>query len=282
MNENDKNKTNPEILIKKIGSDLFKIEKRLREESVEKKKQARVLDEVADNIGQTNNLFWSNPDVKIEKPFTNLPLTLISTAGATVSNFAEYLDRKPVGEIEKKEIEQFIGPTGDLFQTITSTNTAILGFNINLPIRKIDGEETAIKYVSENLQTDSLRKEFAEAWDSFHHNVQDPNRAASFLMREAVTHFFEHEAPRAFVIDSGIPLEKPNEVHRSDKTKFILLKHQQNPKAEVLKSALKNLEELYHSLSIAHKPKSLTDDRLRIKGYLMQATQALELYLRNK
>ena len=121
---------------------------------------------------------------------------------------------------------------------------------------------------------------FKEAWDSFYASAEDPNRAASFMMREVVTHVFHHEAPTKEVKKSGItsPEKNPTKVERSQ---YIIARNA-GVGADIMRESLKNLRDVYDLLNVAHAQESLQSKRARIKSFLLQATHAMYLYLKNK
>lgn len=283
----------PKEIIKKTSADLSRITARLRSEAEDVKEQARKLDRTADKIEDVNKNFWNAPTLINLNP-SNFPLSM-GTSGATISFFADYLDKRPVGEIQKKEIVDFIDPSGDLIEDMAASTSAAIRSSSSscsgpsgptgaIYVKKIEPDKDRISkaFVAENLQTPELKSSFLEAWDCFDLNTKDPHRSASLQMREVVRRFLDHEAPDKAIVDSGMPLEKPGRPKRAEQTEFILTPYKGTGIEEVLREAFKNLRDLYSDFSKAHKPGSMADERLETREYLIQATRSMEIYLRNK
>lgn len=282
------NPNDPKEIVNKASTDLSRITSRLRSEADEKKKQVRQLDQTADKIEDVNQGFWKDPTLINLNP-SDFPLA-IGTSASTISNFADYLDKRPPGEIQKKEIQDFIGPSGDLIEDMAASSSAAVESSPSSSscrpgyVKKIepDKDQTSIKFVAENLSTEELKKSFREAWDCFDHNTEDPNRSASLQMREVVRRFLDGEAPDKAIVDSGIPLEKPGHPKRAEQAEFLLMKYKGTSMEAVLREAFKNLRDLYAVFSAAHKPDSMADERQKTRGFLIQATRSIEIYLKNK
>lgn len=126
----------------------------------------------------------------------------------------------------------------------------------------------------------ALGKTYQGIWEALYGTDADPERAATYLMRQAFDHFFSKFAPDDAVRNSpsrqkNVEGKKDNQVTRSERLEFTAVTHIGDPvKAEALMVSIKHMVAVYSSLNRAHDRGEL--DRGKARQVLNEMRSILE------
>ena len=202
-----------------------------------------------------------------------------------VKKVRDYLEFK-AGQIKPEMVDissvAFTSTTSTSISTSTTTPMGILpgGLEWLKPppwVKPDESQRLAIRLEKLNPE---LGKCLRGAWECFHGNSEQPERAALGLMRQLFDHLLDALAPKKKVQDwlssQGRGKASVTDIHRDERGEYVLTLRANNPDAAgLLKAQTAQLLQAYADLQHLHKRGTLNRENIRLylnamQGYIEQ------------
>ena len=250
------------------------IANKLQEKRLEKLSEASGLNDLSVKFLRIGDVYG-----RIEKEAPETPLVSMGSGLAALKSFKVFVDARQANEFTNPFIASLTSSAGTMASAAaTLYGTACPESPLDVTLF-IDRGATKRKFVATNLPLD-ISKTYLAAWENFDQGIFDPERGATLLMREAVSHFVSHHVTDDEVKKASWfqpDATSKNGVTRKQCIKLMVEKNYP-PKGRELKENLFNgFHDLYNDLSAAHKRGELRKEP--VETFLNNATELFYSFL---
>ena len=184
----------------------------------------------------------------------------ISSGASALKAFRQFVESKSASDFNHFLLTQTLASTAVLSTSATTIAlTAFPAIKGSPYIEVLTGQDLEKRKFVQSKLPAPIGNIFAQAWQSFEQGNYDPERGASFLMRETVSHFLHNYAPDQQIESQAWfkAHEGASRIWRDDRIEFIARKYFPEDQQELRKRFFRNLIDIYNDLNEAHKPRPL-------------------------